>query len=378
MGLKRFIFALLSLYIASIYATSVFAVENDENIGITVTEDVSGSENIEDLTPADEEELAGKQLQGLPEESDYLEDFSSVDPGDDVCGFEVPDPKTYDAQVVAVRRKLRVELNEIFRVKVFIKNTGNMPWFSNASKCLGPKMSLGTDLDRDRESVFYSQDLGGWESPNRIKMDQYRVDPDGIASFTFYSKADDDADIYKEYLTPVLKDITWFDSARFSFEIMVGDTGDSAMDVRKKLSYANTSGSVSDIDLNAEKLITIDLSEQNMYVTLGDYLVRKFRVSSGLPSKPTPVGNFSILLKQEVRIGSKPPHFIMPKFQMFKAGGFGLHALPSLANDRGIFWTEAKRDIGRPVSHGCVRVLSDEAAWLFEFTDIGTKVIIKW
>ena len=81
-----------------------------------------------------------------------------------------------------------------------------------------------------------------------------------------------------------------------------------------------------------------------MYLTLGDYPVRKFRISSGMPSRPTPVGEFSIFIKQNVRIGAKPPHFIMPKFQMFKAGGFGFHALPSLANDKGIFWTEAKRD----------------------------------
>ena len=146
---------------------------------------------------------------------------------------------------------------------------------------------------------------------------------------------------------------------------MVGDTGDTAMDVRKKMAYANKNGSVSDIDLNAEKLVTVDLSEQNMYLTLGDYPVRKFRISSGMPSRPTPVGEFSIFIKQNVRIGAKPPHFIMPKFQMFKAGGFGFHALPSLANDKGIFWTEAKRDIGRPVSHGCVILLPEETYLLF-------------
>ena len=153
MGLKKIIFAFLSLYIANIYATSVFAAPSVASTG-SILEDVSGSENIEDLTPADPEEMANTKLPEPPTESNYLEDFSSVDPGDDVCGFEAPDKKTYDAQIIAVRRKLRVELNEIFRVKVFIKNTGNMPWFSNSSKCLGPKMSLGTDLDRDRESDF--------------------------------------------------------------------------------------------------------------------------------------------------------------------------------------------------------------------------------
>lgn len=297
---------------------------------------------------------------------------------EDVCGFSVPEEKTYGAQLIAVRRKLRVMPEEEFRVKVFFKNTGSMPWFANKSSCLGPKISLGTERDRDRASTFYVEGLSGWESSNRVGMDQFRTDPGEIASFTFYGKAPGEADVLKEYWSVVAKDIEWINGSEFSFETMVGDSGESAGDLRKKMAYANTSGSVSWIDLNAEKSIHVDLSEQKLYIKLGDLSIREFRVSTGAAATPTPKGETSISLKQEVRVGAKPPHYIMPKYMMFRAGGYGFHSLPSLGRaNSGVFWTEARSHIGIPVSHGCIRLLPEDAEWLFSFSDIGTKVVIE-
>lgn len=295
----------------------------------------------------------------------------------EVCGFTLPKEKTYEAQLIAIRKKLKVETGEEFRVKVFMKNTGSMPWFSNKSTCLGPKMSLGTDKERDRASAFYSAGLDGWESNSRVGMDQLRVDSGEIASFTFLGKAGGKSDVFKEYFTPTLKDIQWLDEAGFSFEVMVGNTNESAINLRKKLSYANFSGSVKKIDLNGEKKITVDLSEQHLKVQLGDFVVREFDVSTGASKTPTPVGETKIILKQEVRVGAKAPHYVMPKYMMFRAGGYGFHALPSLGGDGGLFWTEARNHIGRPVSHGCVRLLPEDAEWLFDFTDIGTAVAVQ-
>lgn len=304
---------------------------------------------------------------------------SEVKPADTSvkCGFTLPDEKTYSAQLIAIRRKLRVEPGETFRVKIFMKNTGTMPWLSNINTCMGPKMSLGTKREQDRNSVFYELGLRGWEGSNRIAMDQLQVDPGEIASFTFHGKAGKSANVYKEYFAPVLKDIQWIDGAEFSFDVIVGDPKDSAIDLRKKLAYSNSSGSVSVINLNAEKKVLVDLSEQRMKVMLGDYQVKEFKISTGAAKTPTPVGETKILLKQYVRVGHKPPHYIMPRFQMFTSGGAGFHALPSLGNDGGVFWTEARNHIGIPVSHGCIRLLPEDADWLYEFTDVGDRVAVQ-
>jgi len=313
----------------------------------------------------------------------FAEDFETVPQVvSENCGFDNPDSKNYEAEVIAVRKQLRVDAGETFRVKVFMKNKGNTPWFSGESNCNGPHMSLGTRRPQDANSQFYFGSLPdvedtGWESANRVKMDQLRVDPGQIASFTFYSKASSQPDVLKEYFAPVLEGMQWIDDAEFSFELIVGDNGESAIALRERISYANKSGSVMDIPLDGEKYVIVDLSEQKLDLHLGDYIVKTFPVSSGKPSTPTPYGTTYIKLKQEVRVGGAPPHYIMPKFMWFRAGGYGFHALPSLGSDGGIFWTEALSHIGRPVSHGCVRLLPQDADFMYDFVEIGTRVVVQ-
>ncbi len=301
----------------------------------------------------------------------------------ETCGFEVPEEKTYGAEVVAVRKKLKLESGEVFRVKIFLKNTGTMPWFSDESSCLGPKMFLGTDKVRDRASDLYTPYLEGvtktnWVGTSRIRMDQSKVGSGEIASFTFWSEAPEGPDVIKEYFTPYLKDIEWVDDASFSLEFLIGDVDESPIDLRTKILYSVLSGSVLDINLYGEKMILVDLSDQTMQAYLDDKVIREFPVSTGAAKTPTPVGETQISLKQEVRVGHKAPHYIMPKFMMFRAGGYGMHALPSLGNDGGWFWTEARNHIGIPVSHGCIRLLPEDADFMYEFTPVGTKVVVQW
>lgn len=319
-----------------------------------------------------------------PKPTEDLEDVKTVvqAPSED-CGFSVPDEISYGAQVISIRRKLKVDPEENFRVKVFMKNTGNMPWFSTKSACSGPKMWLGTDRDRDRESILYTPAIEGiqdtnWITSNRIGMDQLKIMPGEIASFTFWATAPKNADMLKEYFTPILKELQWLDESEFSFEIMVGDTGENPHDLRKKLLFANWSGSVTDINLDGEKKILVDLSDQTLQLLLDGQVIRFFQVSTGASDTPTPVGETEVLLKQEIRVGTKPPHYIMPKFMMFRSSGYGIHALPSLGGDGGWFWTEARSHIGIPVSHGCIRLLPEDANFAYEFADIGTPVIVQW
>lgn len=338
--------------------------------------DVAGSETFDDLNF----EVTAPNT--VRQETDVEKEFEAkvVDrTKDDVCGFFLPEEKTYGAKLVTVRKQLRVEPGEKFQVKVFMKNTGSMPWFSNKSDCLGPKMSLGTDKERDRSSDFYDSKLEGWEAENRIAMDQFKTDPGEIASFTFMAKAPKKDTVYKEYYAPVLKDIQWIDNAVFDFEVIVGDGGDTAANVRKKMEYSDRSGSLDYLDLNAEKILNVDLSEQKLYVKLGDNVVKEFRVSSGASATPTPTGTTTITLKQPVRVGSKAPHYIMPNFMWFRAGGYGFHSLPSLGSaNSGVFWTEAVNHIGIPVSHGCVRLLPEDSDWVYNFAEIGTKVVVQY
>lgn len=317
------------------------------------------------------------------------------------CDVTVPERAVYDGEVVTVRRKLKVAQEEEFRVKVFVKNTGNMPWFSKESTCMGVKVSLGTDKERDHNSIFYSSK--GWEAANRVKMDQVRVEPGQIASFTFYGNGPTKDAVYKEYFTPVVEGVTWIENATTSFEVIVGEPEESASDIRQKISYASRTGEVlSMIDLDGARNVHVDLSDQVMAVYLGNEMIREFRVSTGGPGHATPTGVHKIVGKQDVRIGNKQPFYIMPKFQSLSINGrgftgFGIHALPSLgsadlrAKIRGLqsqgvpiptsiyeddtLWNEAVEHLGRPVSHGCVRVGPIDAQFIFDFTEVGESEV---
>lgn len=324
----------------------------------------------------------------------------------EVCAFEFPESSVYNAELVTVRKKMKVETGEEFRVKVFMKNTGNMPWFAKNSACSGPKVSLGTDKEKDRNSIFFSAGSAGWEGANRVAMDQMRVNPGEMASFTFSAKAGMKSAVYKEYFTPVVEGVAWIDSAQFNFDVIVGTPEERATDLRKKIQFAQRTGNVSEmIDLNAEKKVIVDLSDQTISITLGGEEVFASRVSSGGPGYRTPTGTHKILGKQEVRIGGAKPYYIMPKFQMLGINGrgftgYGFHALPSLgsaqlrARIRGLqqqglpvptslyaddtMWQEAVSHLGIPVSHGCIRLSPEGADFLYEFTDVGeTQVVVQ-
>ena len=304
--------------------------------------------------------------------------FAETAGGEEVCGFDLPEDKQYDSEIISVRHKLKVDEGEIFTVKVFLKNSGNMPWFSDLSKCLGPRMFLGTTKEQDRSSSLYEVGLDGWAGDNRVRIDQLRVDPGEIASFTFQAKADEEGNVYKEFFAPVLQDITWLEEDEFSIYTIIGYQDDNAQDLRKKMDYSINSGTVNSLNLDADRSLLVDLSEQQLYVKLGEDVVRTFPVSTGAAKTPTPVGETTITLKQDVRVAHKSPYYIMPKFQWFRSGGYGFHALPSLGRAHsGVFWTEARNHIGIPVSHGCIRLLPEDADWLFDYTVIGSKVVVQ-
>lgn len=298
------------------------------------------------------------------------------------CNIDPQEKPIYSGRLTSIDAPQQVQPNELFNITVKIQNTGNMPWLGTSSGCsnvLNP-VYLGTTRDQDRVSAFHAPAVFGntsWLGANRIKMKTGRVNPGELAEFTFVAHAPVDPGIYREYFAPVVEGKTWVkEDAELSFDIKVGEpqVSEDIYNITKDIP-----ASLNLIDPKfGDKSINVDLSEQKMYIKLGDVVIKSFRVSTGKAATPTPSGNFSIQFKQEVRVASSKPHYIMPKFMQFKKGGYGIHALPSLANDRGVFWREALNHIGSPRSHGCIRLLPEDAEFTFNFADVGTPVKVAW
>jgi len=128
------------------------------------------------------------------------------------------------------------------------------------------------------------------------------------------------------------------------------------------------------------KVISIDLSAQRAKAIEEGKVVAEYPISTGRWDTPTPRGRFQVHRKQELRVSNLEVPYRMPYYLSFtKSGSHGLHALPYLGRspESSGYWQEALSHIGRPVSHGCIRFLPEDAVKLYEWAEVGTDVIIN-
>jgi lipoprotein-anchoring transpeptidase ErfK/SrfK len=118
---------------------------------------------------------------------------------------------------------------------------------------------------------------------------------------------------------------------------------------------------------NGERWIDVDLTNQSVYAYEGDVVVNSFLVSTGTWLTPTVTGEYKIYVK--IRSGSMHgPGYFLPDvpYIMYFYKSYGLH---------GTYW---HNNFGTPMSHGCVNLRTDEAAWLFNWASVGTVVNVHY
>lgn len=116
--------------------------------------------------------------------------------------------------------------------------------------------------------------------------------------------------------------------------------------------------------------IEIDLKKQRLLYFVNDILWREFKVSTGKASMPTPKGEFTI--KNKVKKAWSKTYGLWMPYWMGVTGAIGIHELPIWPNG----YREGENHLGVPVSHGCIRLGTKEAPYLFERLSPGVKVKI--
>jgi lipoprotein-anchoring transpeptidase ErfK/SrfK len=111
-----------------------------------------------------------------------------------------------------------------------------------------------------------------------------------------------------------------------------------------------------------EPRVVVDLLTQLFYVYRGEQLVGVATISSGKKGRETPLGFWSVMLKQKLGHSRKYENAPMPFMQMYDPKGIAFHAGPNP---------------GYPASHGCVRLPLKFAEKLYGLTQVGTKVVIE-
>lgn len=122
-------------------------------------------------------------------------------------------------------------------------------------------------------------------------------------------------------------------------------------------------------------LIYVDLSEQKTYIYKGSmnnwHILKEFSCSSGLSGSDTPTGVYTIAERGDWFFSSKYQQGA--KYWVQFSGNYLFHSLP---------YNEDKSQIldytlGKPSSHGCIRLSVSDSKWLYDNIPEHTKVIIK-
>lgn len=116
----------------------------------------------------------------------------------------------------------------------------------------------------------------------------------------------------------------------------------------------------------------VDISEQRVVIldTAGTVL-RTWKISSGGPQTPTPLGTFKVTSKSRDTFAAGNPRVTMRHMTRF-SGAIGFHSIPRLDG------IALHTPLGmRPVSHGCIRLRDKNAKELFDKLPLGARVTVE-
>ena len=98
--------------------------------------------------------------------------------------------------------------------------------------------------------------------------------------------------------------------------------------------------------------IVVDISDQSMRVEVGGWTYGRWKVSTAREGYHTPRGSWRPFMLKEMHYSKKYDNSPMPH-SVFFLGGYAIHA------------TYSTRLLGRPASHGCIRLHPRNAARLY-------------
>lgn len=127
--------------------------------------------------------------------------------------------------------------------------------------------------------------------------------------------------------------------------------------------------------------VDISIKTQTMYIMDGTTKLQQFLISSGRAGTPTPRGVFYVKNKIELARSRLYPSLWMRKWNALAKNpdgsgyeGYGVHDLPCFNAECTL--VEGASHLGRPVSHGCIRLGPTSAAWFYDNIPVGTPVHI--
>lgn len=158
----------------------------------------------------------------------------------------------------------------------------------------------------------------------------------------------------------------------------LGDTSSVASDFAAQLADGNAAFAlpvteVAPVITTLARRIDVNLSEQRAYLYENNQVVQSWYISSGAEGFSSSTGDFRIRAKLESqnmgnRDLTKAPYYFTPDvpWVMYYNGDEALH---------GAYW---HNNFGNVMSHGCINMPVDAAAYVFEWAPMGTEVSVHY
>jgi lipoprotein-anchoring transpeptidase ErfK/SrfK len=135
--------------------------------------------------------------------------------------------------------------------------------------------------------------------------------------------------------------------------------------------------------------IVVSLSKQRAYLMIGDDVVADGPISSGRQGHSTPTGRFNVMEKDPNHHSSLYGDFVDSSGRVVRAGvSAQIDSAPSGTHFAGApmkwFLRLTSEGVGMhvgilpgyPASHGCIRESADGAKLFYDYTKVGTSVVV--
>lgn len=206
---------------------------------------------------------------------------------------------------------------------------------------------------------------------------------DELAKNDYYTKAINllsnvDTSIISEEDEEINNKINSIAEAKENYLASIGaNDSQNSTSTSSQLLQSITSSNINTLNVESltPYLIYVNLSEQMTYVYKGTMnkwdTVKTFTCSTGIDDEKTPTGVFDVRERGDWFFSDKYQQG--GKYWVQFYGNYLFHSVPYNEDQSEV----VDNTLGTPASHGCIRLKTNDAKWIYDNIEAGTKVIIN-
>lgn len=207
---------------------------------------------------------------------------------------------------------------------------------------------------------------------------------DELVKYDYYTKAinllkDADTSIIDVNDTDIEAKINSISEARENYltSISSNENKQETISASSKLLQSLTSNNINTLNIESltSNLIYVNLKDQITYIYKGSInnwdKIKSFKCSTGIESEKTPTGIFDVRERGAWFFSDK--YNQGGKYWVQFYGDYLFHSVPYNKDQSEV----VDYTLGVPASHGCIRLKTEDAKWIYDNIESGTKVIIN-